>query len=166
MSDRMATPNLPIRHWTLDEDEHLLHLRDTLKQKWKEIAEALGKSVKAVRMRHACIRLTPEQRIARALYQRERRRRLGLLSGRRREPRGPPPPKHNPDLDRRIMIVRELQHSSLSAELLGDPPIGRSALDARNGTLCSERKNHMAQIRPASSGRRISLARMAPAPNP
>lgn len=116
--------------WTQEDIARLKRMRDEHKMEWDEIAAAFGRSYKSVKERYHYENLPPEKRKARRRGEKEAWRcRTGLHVTRSRTEG-----EDQADILARISIARDLRHRDLSSELLGDPPIGRSALDIKRGT--------------------------------
>lgn len=110
-------------NWTAAEDARLRAMLNDGAEQW-EIADALCRSAASVKSRIRRSRLTPEQRKAERAYGCKKR----VAEGKERCGERP---IYDNALRARIEAARSLCHRDLTGLIFGDPPIGRSALDAR-----------------------------------
>lgn len=118
----------PVRRpWTPEEDEQLRALR-AQRRKYEEIAPLMQRTPISVRARWEFLSASPEARAARRDRQRRRGRRVAQPQINRSEGEARPPEEVYAERAARFAAGWR----SLTARLMGDPPIGRSALDRRN----------------------------------
>jgi hypothetical protein len=117
--------------WTADETARALKMRDD-KMTIACIAEALGRTPKAVKVRICRLSMTPEERDRRNKYERDRRAQENTtkIAGIKFE-------AHKSRVPDGVLSERNarisLQHRDLTAAFFNDPLPGYSALDRRQG---------------------------------
>lgn len=115
--------------WTPADDALLLEMAEA-KVDLADMSERLGRTVGAVDSRRRKLRETPEQRELRcayhAAYSKRVRERLDAV-----KIGGEPQLIKNAELIARLAEAASLRPRDLTGAIMGDPPIGRSALDAR-----------------------------------
>lgn len=115
------------RPWTPEEDAELRRLR-ALRRSYVEIAADFNRTPVSVRARWEFLTASPEAHAARRERQRRRGRRVGQPQINRSEGEARPPEEVYAERAARFAAGWR----SLTARLMGDPPIGRSALDRRH----------------------------------
>lgn len=121
-------PRGKFHRWTPQEDAKLKHLRDDLKLEWDLIAERFRLTDCAVIHRYQTISGTEEER--------RRRRQQKVEKGRayRQRQQEHPLTAIAAEPVPRIEQTNKLRPRDLTGEIFGDPPVGRSALDQKQGT--------------------------------
>lgn len=126
----MTAPNLS---WTVAEDKRLLDLSASGMDPI-DIAGEMCRSHQAIKSRLRRLRMTPEKRQAELAYgrNRERLRRIAEQTWSTGERRSRPErPVNDAAMLYRIAEAACLRPRDLTGLIMGDPPVGRSALDAR-----------------------------------
>lgn len=116
------------RPWTPDEIKTLFDLR-AQNLRWMVIAERLGRTSKGVQWYWRLNRMDPEKRAAHRANKQASR--LRLKNGAAVIPNRVEDPRKIPEDTMAEWKSRMCAQRTLSAMLLGDPPIGYSALDMR-----------------------------------
>jgi hypothetical protein len=119
----------PRKLWTPQEDQTLRALR-AAGRPYDDIATTLARTPVSVRARWDHLNRTPEAATARRTRMRRRARNPNAMQINRSEGEARPPQAVIAERQRMF----EAGWRSLTARLLGDPPIGRSALDRLQAT--------------------------------
>jgi hypothetical protein len=119
--------------WTQDEITRALKLCD-LGMTADKIGVDLGRSTKSIKNKFHVLSMTPEQRIKRNEYERERRRDRDKTFSRKA---GIVFEAHKARIPDAVIAERDARYSAshrdLTAAFFGDPLPGRSALDRKQG---------------------------------
>jgi excinuclease UvrABC helicase subunit UvrB len=119
--------------WTAEEVSRAIEMRD-LGMTADKIGVALGRSTKSIKNKFIVLSQTPEQRIKRNEYERERRRDRDKTFSRKA---GIVFEAHKARIPDAVIAERDARYSAshrdLTAAFFGDPLPGRSALDRKQG---------------------------------